>query len=248
MKIVGITRVRNEEHIIGDVLNRVAKFVDCIIVYDDASTDRTVEICKAHDKVAMIIENKSWATEPEERDQAEGSHRNLVYQFAKENCEADWVYYFDADEILMPSEPLKVLAEKGPEAYTFRLYDFYITKEDKDKSWKERRWIGPEYRDILMFFKVMPGVHFYQREPVGPWQVVEKGGDVRHYGKAISIAEWEKTCDYYVRHIGGQYLPKFTRKWEARRGKAIHTMSDFGKPLILWEERHDKGIPLIDNQ
>lgn len=248
MKIVGITRVRNEEHIIGDVLNRVAKFVDCIVVYDDASTDRTLEICKAHDKVAYLVENKTWATEPRERDFAEGNHRNLVYQIAKENLQADWIYYFDADEIIMPTESLSKLAEKGPEAYTFRLYDFYITEEDKDKPWKERRWMGPEYRDILMFFKVMPGVHFYQREPVGPWKAIERGGDVRHYGKAISIDEWEKTCDYYVRHIGGQYLPKFTRKWEARRGKAIHTVSDFGKPLILWEERHDKGVPLIDNQ
>lgn len=248
MKIVGITRVRNEEHIINDVLNRVAKFVDCIVVYDDASTDRTLEICKAHPKVAIVIENKTWQTEPQERDQAEGSHRNFVYQIAKENCEADWVYYFDADEIIMPKAPLKSLAEAGPEAYRFRLYDFYITEEDKDKTWKERRWIGPEYRDILMFFKAVPGVHFYQREPVGPWGIIEMGGDVRHYGKAISIDEWEKTCDYYVRHIGGQYLPKFTRKWEARKGKAIHTISDFGKPLILWEERTEKGIPLEDNQ
>lgn len=247
MKIVGITRVRNEEHIILDVLNHVGKMVDCIVVYDDASTDRTLEICKEHPKVAMVIENKTWHPEPEKRDFDEGNDRQIAYTVARENIDADWVYYFDADEILVPNAPLKSLAAAGPDAYTFRLYDFYITEEDKEKSWRERRWMGPEYRDILMFFKVLPGIKFYQREPTGPWNGIELGGDVKHYGKAISIDEWEKTCDYYVRHIGGQYLPKFTRKWEARKGKAIHTESDFGEPLITWEERNQKGIPLVDN-
>lgn len=248
MKIVGVTRVRNEEHIIKNVLNHVAKLVDCIVVYDDASTDKTVEICQRHPKVAIVIENKTWATEPAQRDHAEGSQRQLAYEIAKEQCGADWIYYFDADEILEPIAPLKSLAERGSDAFTFRLFDFYITEEDKDKSWKERRWMGPEYRDILMFFKVIPGIHFYQREPTGPWKDRLMGGWVKHYGKAISIDEWEKTCDYYVRHIGGQYLPKFTRKWEERKGKAIHTESDFGEPLIQWNERVEKGIPLEDNQ
>ena len=40
MKIVGITRIRNEEHIIKQVLEHVSQFVDGILVYDDCSTDQ----------------------------------------------------------------------------------------------------------------------------------------------------------------------------------------------------------------
>jgi len=62
----------------------------------------------------------------------------------------------------------------------------------------------------------------------------------------MTVAEWEKTCDYYINHRGKDFLPEFTEKWKARRGKAIHSKSDFDNPLIKWEDRFDKAIPLID--
>ncbi|NCU33402.1 MAG: hypothetical protein EOM23_10865 [Candidatus Moranbacteria bacterium] len=74
---------------------------------------------------------------------------------------------------------------------------------------------------------------------------MQKAGYVKHYGKAISIEEWEKTCDYYINERGDdQKFKTFKNKWLARRGKAIHTMSDFGSELIQWHEREEKGIPL----
>jgi len=42
--LIGITRVRNEGLIVRDTLDYVGKHVDAIVVYDDASTDRTLEI------------------------------------------------------------------------------------------------------------------------------------------------------------------------------------------------------------
>ena len=42
--LIGMTRVRNEALVLQDALNYVGKQVDAIVAYDDASTDRTLEI------------------------------------------------------------------------------------------------------------------------------------------------------------------------------------------------------------
>ena len=54
--LIGITRLRNEALILGDTLDYVGKHVDAIIAYDDASTDRTLELLRSHPKVALIVE------------------------------------------------------------------------------------------------------------------------------------------------------------------------------------------------
>ena len=46
--LIGITRVRNEALILGDTLDFVGRHVDAIIAYDDASTDRTLELLHSH--------------------------------------------------------------------------------------------------------------------------------------------------------------------------------------------------------
>jgi hypothetical protein len=51
--LIGITRVRNEALILQDTLDYVGKNVDAIVAYDDASTDRTLEILGEHPKVAL---------------------------------------------------------------------------------------------------------------------------------------------------------------------------------------------------
>ena len=48
--LIGVTRVRNEALILRDTLDYVGKHVDAIIAYDDASTDRTLEILRRHPK------------------------------------------------------------------------------------------------------------------------------------------------------------------------------------------------------
>ena len=71
------------------------------------------------------------------------------------------------------------------------------------------------------------------------------GGFVRHYGKAISIEEWERTCDYYINVRWSDRMPELRDRWKQRKGKAIHTKSDFGRKLITWENRmNGKIVPL----
>lgn len=235
---IGITRIRNESHIIKDTLDHVSKLVDEIIIYDDASEDGTVEICKNHPAVIQILRNEIWESDPIIRGRLEKVQRQLLYNAAiKRNPE--WVYYFDADEFAS-FEGIDFKAD----AYRLRLFDYYITPEDKHLDWKERKYIGPEYRDILMLFRPHPQIRFTGRVPKVPKNyIVKRAGEVKHYGKAISIEEWEKTCQYYINHLN-EPEKDFVEKWKSRVGKAVHTISDFGNPLITWDERRKKDIPL----
>ncbi len=117
-----------------------------------------------------------------------------------------------------------------------RLLNFNITRADSHLTWQDREWMGPEYRDIIMLFRAGEGVRFKQREPVGVSGNKKLQGYVKHYGKAISIESWESTCDYYIK-----YFPRYAKKWIARKGKAIHFISDFGRPLIRWDDRKDSN-------
>lgn len=230
-----ITRIRNEEHIIQDFLDYYAPFVDGIYVYDDVSTDRTLEIVKAHPKVKGIVEGKVWDTD---RTRAEWQTRQAVLELAQKD-NPEWIIYADADErIELP------LPELAGDAVIMKLFDFYITEEDKDKNYKERKWLGPEYREILMMYRNTPDVKYHlpdQREAtLGASARGVYAGYVKHYGKAIGVDEWEKTCKYYSEHFPEPYKSK----WEARKGKAVHTKSDFGADLIMWDMKEDYGFPL----
>lgn len=244
--IRGLIKVRNEEHLIKDTLdNWAAICTGGIYVVDDVSSDRTVEICKAHPAVKAVIELDIW--DPD-REKAEWYNRQLALLRAKQDAGPDdWFVYFDADEHLYNFEDYELFNTPGVRAIACRLYDFYITPEDVNKSYKDREFVGPEFRTIIFFFKNDPALKYYlpdQRIVTLPPDVgrIPIHGDIKHYGKGFSIEQWEATCDYYIRH-----WPKYADKWRKRKGGAIHSdmLSDFGNKLIPWKDR-DKGFSLED--
>lgn len=238
--LIAISRVRNESHIIGDVLEHVSKLVDAIIILDDASDDETVRICKQFPKVVKVIEKDIWNPDPRTRLYLEGAHRLELYRAALKYS-PQWIYVFDADEFAY-FENIDFKAD----AYYLRLWDYYITPEDAHLDWRHRTKIGPEYRDIKMLFKPHPDIKFSSRVPKLPKHYkVKRAGSVKHYGKAISVEEWDKTCEYYINHHAEKGISK---KWRHRLGRAIHTKSDFGADLITWDNRRSLGYLLIDNQ
>lgn len=244
-KIIGLIKVRNESRIIQDTLDHWAKYcTDGIYVYDDVSTDNTVQICKTHPAVRAVIEGTFW--DPD-REKAEWFNRQMVLTKAQQNATRDtWFVYFDADEFIYNFEDYALFQHPQIQAIACRLYDFYITPEDQNKPYKERQYIGPEFRTIPFFFRNSPYLRYHLPDQrivtMEPGIKVPIHGDIKHFGKGLSVEQWEETCDYYIR-----FWPKYADKWRKRKGKAIHTemLSDFGNRLIKWNDRN-KGFSLED--
>lgn len=235
MKIVGISRIRNESLIIRNTLDHVSQMVDEIILYDDCSTDDTVSICSQVSKVSDIIRGEKWESNPRQREREEGRPRQLLYERAKLS-DADWVYYFDADEYATFD-----FVDFASSVYHFRLFDFYITEKDVNDDYLTRKYMGPEYRDIPMLFNVKenPKLFFNQRIPRNIAKSV-LGGYVKHFGKAISVDHFDETCQYYINHRWNGINESLLNRWKGRIGKAIHTKSDFDNELIEWNDRFNE--------
>jgi len=236
--LIGITRIRNEALILRDTLDYVGKHVDAIVAYDDASTDRTLEILGGHPKVALIVTNRSWEADIEARRIAEGRHRGLLLQTAREQLQFDWIFCFDADERV--TGDLRGYMERTRscdyDGVRVQLFDAYMTPGDHAPYQADlellgfRRFFGPERRDILMLWRNRLEFIFAKREPSGV-EHVRTGLYCQHYGKSLSVEHWEETCEYYIRHFP---FDTYGRKWRDRKGRAIHTQSDFMRPLYEW--------------
>lgn len=236
--LIGITRVRNEALILQDALNYVGNHVDAIVAYDDASTDRTLEILREHPKVALVVTNRSWEADVEARRIAEGRHRGLLLQTAREHLQFDWIFCFDPDERVTGDLRgfMEATHSTDYDGVRIQLFDAYMTPGDQAPYQADRellgfrRFFGPERRDILMLWRNRLEFIFAKREPGGVVNV-RTGLYCQHYGKSLSVDHWEETCDYYIRHFP---FDTYGRKWLERKGRAIHTQSDFQRPLYEW--------------
>jgi len=234
--IIGLIRVRNESLILQDTLNHFSQFVDKIILYDDASTDDTKKIAKENPHVLKIIENKHWNSNQEF---VQTKQRQILLDEAKK-FQPKWLFYIDADERFEGNikQFLKSSASKKIDAIRICLFDAYLTPDDKKPYsggplFNFRKYFGPEAREICMIFRNKRGVRFEgraAREPRIKGKIITKFY-CQHYGKALSVKHWEETCDYY-----SKYVKIYSKKWEARRGKAIHIKSDFNRHLYKWED------------
>ncbi|HUU24996.1 MAG TPA: glycosyltransferase family 2 protein [Methyloceanibacter sp.] len=241
--LVAMTRMRNEALILPDTLDYLAGQVDAIVAYDDASTDETVEILRAHPKVAFVVANQAWEQDVEARKRAEGRHRGLLLDMARRQLPHEWMLCFDPDERVTGDMRGFVagLGEDDCDAVRVKLFDAYLTPDDhapytSDQALLDfRKFYGPEQRDILMLWRNRAGIGFAEGDGRTPRGMAQVKTDLtcQHYGKSLSVEHWEETCDYYIRHFP---FETYGKKWTERKGKAIHRDSDFGRPLHPWGE------------
>jgi glycosyltransferase involved in cell wall biosynthesis len=241
--LVGLTRVRNEALLLPDTLDYLAQHVDAIIAYDDASTDETVSILRAHPKVALVVANQAWEHDINARKRAEGRHRGLLLEMARAQLPHDWMLCFDPDERVTGDLRGFAAGLSGDEcdAVRVKLFDAYMTPDDhapytSDRSLLDfRQFYGPEQRDILMLWRNRPEILFAEGDGRTPRGMTSVKTDLycQHYGKSLSVAHWEETCDYYIKHFPYE---SYGKKWTERKGKGIHTESDFKRPLYGWGE------------
>lgn len=241
-KIIAILRIRNEELILLDTLNHLATFCDGIVVYDDASTDQTVKIAKSHPSVITVVRNKKWESSINARLNAETKQRKAALDVAMK-YNPEWIFCADADERYFGDIRgfVNSVESEDIDGVRVSLFDAYMTKEDSlpyvsGELANFRGWYGPERRDILMMWRANYDAKYEgldKREPSLNSRRICTKFYCQHFGKSISVEQWEETCDYYLNHF--PYEP-YGKKWESRKGKAIHTESDFGTKLFNFGE------------
>lgn len=241
--LVALLRVRNEGLILHDTLDHLSGIADVICAYDDASTDDTFQILTSHPKIGLIIKNHKWENGIEERLVSETRHRGLLLSTANSFFQFDWCICCDADERYMGSIREFVTSSNiygAVNAIRISLFDAYMTIGD-DIAIKRgvpllnfRKFYGPERRDILMLWRNTALVRFVgldAREPAIDFANIQTLFYCQHYGKSLSYSHWEETCDYYAKYFPWE---TYGKKWDSRRGAALHYQSDFGRPLYEW--------------
>lgn len=248
---VALLRVRNESLILEDTLEHLSQFVDVICAYDDASTDNTLEILKDNSRVGLVVSNQKWLGGISDRLLSETRHRQLLFQISKQSFSPTWIMGADADERYIGN--LREIMESNPmkqaDVITMSLFDAYMTPDDSEpfelgKLLNFRKYFGPEKREIKLMWKSDNCVGYEGLDSREPITFGEQESQIlcQHYGKSISISEWEETCDYYVKHFPWE---TYGQKWMSRKGKAIHNVSDFGRPLYEWNETLFNSAVLI---
>ncbi len=128
-KIVAMYRIKNGERWLKKSIESIVDVCSEIVVFDDCSSDKTVDICKEFKKVVEIEHQKNKSLD-EVRD------RNSLLKMAlKRN--PDYIFTIDADEILMPKTSEILLEEINvlyPNVNSFQFQ--FLTMYDKPNTYR----------------------------------------------------------------------------------------------------------------
>jgi len=91
MKLSGCILVKNNAKSIGYAVESLHKYVDELVIIDSGSTDGTIDIVKKYTDKIIFNEFKNFADQ-----------RN----FGITQCQGEWVFMLDADEVVGPNFPL----------------------------------------------------------------------------------------------------------------------------------------------
>lgn len=129
LKITFIILTKNEEKNLGRSLESITRLADEIIVVDEFSKDKTLEIAKKFN--ARIIQNKN--------SENFAAARNL----GMKNAKNDWVFFVDSDEELVGSIG-DVGGTESVVGYRIKRRDFLWGQEIKhgeNGNWRETRLV-----------------------------------------------------------------------------------------------------------
>lgn len=128
MKLSIVVITKNEEDRIKTCLESV-KFGDEIIILDNGSTDKTLEIAKSYTEKVLVVKNNDFL---QIRNEPKTSSFAALRNKGMEEANGDWVLYIDADERVLKSlkdEILDLITKDEKSAYAISRRNIIFGKE-----------------------------------------------------------------------------------------------------------------------
>jgi (heptosyl)LPS beta-1,4-glucosyltransferase len=121
-----VMMTRNEESRIAACLDRVADWADEIVIIDDLSTDRTVELARRYtDKIFLMAS---------EDDHCRQWNRGI------ERAGSDWILHIDADEWVTPALKQSInqilIDDRGHSAYEIMRLNHFLGRAMRHGGWR----------------------------------------------------------------------------------------------------------------
>jgi glycosyltransferase involved in cell wall biosynthesis len=166
--------VKNEEAEIMECLESV-KWADEIIIVDDYSTDRTIEICRKY--TDKIFQKK-----------LEGFSAQREFGLSK--AAGTWILHLDADEVVTPplQEEIKAVLKNGTE------YDGFLISRPTNYLGREIRYCGWALK-ILVFFRKEKSR--YDGKLVHESIIVD--GRIGHFKNKIIHKGYKNLSEYFIK-------------------------------------------------
>ncbi len=166
---------KNEEAIIGKTLTALQGFAPDVVVYDNGSTDKTIEVVKTF---TVNLVQGNW--------EGFGKTKNKANSFAKYN----WILSLDADEI--PDGALKETIKNLPGENENKVYDIRFKNFFGNKWLRYGEWGNDKHIRLFNKNKVSWNEAPVHEELIFPAevQVLKLNGAVLHY-TADNTKEYE---------------------------------------------------------
>ncbi len=170
---------RNEEHIIGDMIESALPVADEIIIVDSGSTDKTIEIASSLGANVFEEEWKGYAAQKNS---------------ALEKCTGQWILFLDCDEILSPE--LRFSIKKAIDSD--KIQSYYLSRKTSylgkilNHAWQ------PDRQLRLVHKSAMPrwtGSKVHEKLEVHGEKAVLKG-DLIHYSYRNLQDHFQRTIKY----------------------------------------------------
>jgi glycosyltransferase involved in cell wall biosynthesis len=184
MKLVGMVQTYNEMQNgnLQRCLASLCKYCDEIVIYDDGSTDGTVEYLEELDFPLQYIRS------PQNDFQNELIHKQQLIDLCKgPDVEADWIIRMDADEVIEPrgeSEIRTLISDKDKTGLAFHMVNL----------WRSPAFyrVDNGYNDVVFnrLWRVHPNLHFN----------VQKGLHLTNY--PVGATDREGFSDLQIIHYG----------------------------------------------
>lgn len=224
MKIHYFALCWNEERILPHTLEYYSKFCDRITIFDNESTDRSVEIIKSY---GGNVETYS----------SNNEIRDDIYLDIKNNCwkdsigEADWVIVGDIDELLFHPNLIKKLSELKEEGYTIiKPHGFDMVTETFPKNLLDIRYGMPDNDHLGKCICFNPNAIEEINYKPGCHKLKPKGR-VKYYKKSDMKL-------FHYKYLGLEYL-FYKMELYKQRLSAVNLENKWGKHYLFDEDKHE---------